>query len=143
MKQWELYGITDSQEAGALPAERETDKEFPMVLWTTDHLLQFTSSPATGLLHLGLGFDPLTGGLLDVFGPEESGVNVIDAHEGALGGSPAHFELRGRDRRVSCWVSPLTAPDGRITGTICIALDESIEVGVWAKRTPMRFVLAD
>jgi hypothetical protein len=68
-----------------------------MVLWTTDHLLEFTSSPATGLLHLGLGFDPL-GGLLDVFGPQESGVNVIDAHEGALGGSPAHFDLPGRDR---------------------------------------------
>ncbi len=46
------------------------------------------------------------------------------------------FELRGRDRTVRCWVSPLTTPDGRITGTICIALDESIEVGVRAKRTP-------
>jgi hypothetical protein len=114
-----------------------------MVLWTTDYLLQFTSSPATGLLHLGLEFDPLAGGLLDVFGPEESGVNVIDAHEGALGGSPAHFELRGRDRTVRCWVSPLTTPDGRITGTICIALDETIEAGVRAGRTPMTLVLAD
>jgi hypothetical protein len=143
MKQWELYGITDSEEAEAGPAEQRADKELPMVLWTTDHLLQFTSSPAMGLLHLGLGSDPLVGGLLDVFGPQESGVNVIDAHEGALGGSPAHFELRGRDRRVRCWVSPLTTPHGRITGTICIALDEAIEVGVRAKRTPMRLVLSD
>lgn len=143
MKQWELYGITDSEEAEAGPAEQRADKELPMVLWTTDHLLQFTSSPATGLLHLGLGSDPLVGGLLDVFGPQESSVNVIDAHEGALGGSPAHFELRGRDRRVLCWVSPLTTPDGRITGTICIALDEAIEVGVKPKKTPMRLVLAD
>jgi hypothetical protein len=143
MKQWELYGITDSEEAEAEPAEQRADKGLPMVLWTTDHLLQFTSSPATGLLHLGLEFDPLAGGLLDVFGPEESGVNVIDAHEGALGGSPAHFELRGRDRTVRCWVSPLTTPDGRITGTICIALDETIEAGVRAGRTPMTLVLAD
>jgi hypothetical protein len=143
MKQWELYGITDSQEAGPGPAERETDNEFPMVLWTTDHLLEFTSSPATGLLHVGLGFDPLAGGLLDVFGPEESGVNVIDAHEGALGGSPAHFELRGRDLRLRCWVSPLTTPHGRITGTICIALEEALEVGVGVKKTPMRLVLSD
>lgn len=143
MKQWELYGITDRQEAEAGPGEQRTANELPMVLWTTDHLLQFRSSPTAGLLHLGLGFDPLAGGLLDVFGPEESGVNVIDAHEGALGGSPAHFELRGRDRMVRCWVSPLTTPDGRITGTICIALDESIEVGVRAKRTPMRLVLSD
>jgi hypothetical protein len=142
MKQWELYGITDSQEAGARPARRRVDNELPMVLWTTDHLLQFTSSPATGLLHLGLGFEPLAGELLDVFGPQESGVNVIDAHEGALGGSPTHFELRGRDRRVRCWVSPLTTPDGRITGTICIALDEAIE-GVRATKTPMRLVLPD
>jgi hypothetical protein len=143
MKQWELYGITDSEEAEAGPAEQRADKELPMVLWTTDHLLQFTSSPATGLLHLGLGFDPLPGGLLDVFGPEESGVNVIDAHEGALGGSPAHFELRGLHRTVRCWVSPLTTPDGRITGTICIALDEALEMGVGARKTPMRLVLAD
>lgn len=143
MKQWELYGITNRQQAGAGPAERRADNELPMVLWTTDHLLQFTSSPATGLLYLGLGFDPLAGGLLDVFGPEESGVNVIDAHEGALGGSPAHFELRGRDRRVSCWVSPLTTPDGRITGTICLALDVATEMGVRPKKTPMRLVLAD
>jgi hypothetical protein len=143
MKQWELYGITDSQEAEAVPAERRTVNELPMVLWTTDQLLQFTSSPATYLLYLDLGFDRLAGGLLDVFGPEESGVNVIDAHEGALGGSPAHFELRGRDRTVRCWVSPLTTPDGRITGTICMALDEAMEVGVRAKRTPMRLVLSD
>jgi hypothetical protein len=143
MKQWELYGITDGQEAKAVPAEWRTANELPMVLWTTDHLLQVTSSPAAGLLHLGLGFDPLAGGLLDVFGPEESGVNVIDAHEGALGGSPAHFELRRRDWTVRCWVSPLTTPDGRITRTICIALDEAIEVGVKAKRTPMRLVLSD
>jgi len=143
MKQWELYGITDDREAEGGPAERRADNELPMVVWTTDHLLEFTSSPATGLLHLGLGFDPLAGGLLDVFGPEESGVNVIDAHEGALGGSPAHFELRGRDRTVRCWVSPLTSPDGRITGTICVALDEAIEVGRRAKKTPMRLVLSD
>ena len=143
MKQWELYGITDSQEAWAGPAEQRADNGLPMVLWTTDHLLQFTCSPATGLLYLGLGFDPLAGELLDVFGPEESGVNVIDAHEGALGGSPAHFELRGRDRTVRCWVSPLTTPERRITGTICIALDEAIEVGVRAKRTPMRLDLSD
>src|SRR5512132_3646588 len=76
MKQWELYGITDSQEAWAGPAEQRADNGLPMVLWTTDHLLEFTSSPATGLLHLGLGFDPLARGLLDVFGPQESGVNV-------------------------------------------------------------------
>jgi hypothetical protein len=143
MKQWELYGITDSEEAEAGPAEQRADKELPMVLWTTDHLLQFTSSPATGLLHLGLGSDPLVGGLLDVFGPQESGVNVIDAHEGALGGSPAHFELRGRDRTFRCWVSPLTTPDGRITGTICLALDVATEMGVRPKKTPMRLVLAD
>jgi hypothetical protein len=143
MKQWELYGITDGQQTETVPAEWRTVNELPMVLWTTDQLLQFTCSPATGLLYLGLGFDPLTGELLDVFGPEESGVNVIDAHEGALGGSPAHFELRGRDRTVRCWVSPLTTPDGRITGTICIALDEAIEAGVKAKRTPMRLVLSD
>jgi hypothetical protein len=143
MKQGEFYGITDSQEVWAGPAERKADNELPMVLWTTDHLLQFTSSPATGLLHLGLGFDPLAGELLDVFGREESGVNVIDAHEGALGGSPAHFELRGRDRTVRCWVSPLTTPDGRITGTICIALNEALEVGVGARKTPMRLVLPD
>ncbi len=116
MKQWELYGIT-GQEAEAVPAEWRTVNELPMALWTTDQLLQFTCSPATGLLYLGLGFDPLAGGLLDVFGPEESGVNVVDAHEGALGGSPAHFEP--------------------------IALDEAIDVGVRARRTPMRLVLSD
>jgi hypothetical protein len=143
MKQWELYGITDGQEAEAALTERRTVHELPMVLWTTDQLLRFTCSPATGLLYLGLGFDPLASELLDVFGPEESGVNVIDAHEGALGGSPAHFELRGRDRTVRCWVSPLTTPDGRITGTICVALHEAIEVGVRANRTPMRLVLSD
>jgi hypothetical protein len=69
-------------------------------------------------------------------------VNVIDAHEGALGGSPAHFDLPGRDRTVRCWVSPLTTPDGRITGTICIAVGETIEVGVRARK-PMRLVLPD
>jgi hypothetical protein len=70
-------------------------------------------------------------------------VDVIDAHMGALGGSPTHFDLGGRDRTVRCWVSTLNTPDGRSTGTICVALDEAIEVGVRAKKTPMRLVLPD
>jgi hypothetical protein len=36
----------------------------------------------------------------------------------------------------------LTTPDGRITGTICIAVGETIEVGVRARK-PMRLVLPD
>ena len=66
MKQWELRGITiddaPPSTSGSRPeSPRASDAEpqivvdrFPMVFWTTDGELGFTSSPAPGVLHLGL-----------------------------------------------------------------------------------------
>jgi hypothetical protein len=147
MRQWELYGITDSEEARTGPTEPRpvapqplhssprdhpaiSDGRFPMVLWTTDHLLQFTSSPPPGVGDLGLALDPEGGGLLELFGPKGSGLDVIDAHLGALGGWPTQCDVRGGDRTFHCEVSPLRSPAGDIIGTTCVARYEVIEVDV-------------
>jgi hypothetical protein len=148
MRQWELYGITDTEQVEArtpppdhppvvLDASRSAshdrptipDHRFPIVLWTTDRLLQFTSSPKPAVRDLGLATDAGASGLLDLCGPSQLSIDVIDAHLGALGGWPTECEVRGPDRAFDCDVSPLKGPEGEIIGTTCVARYELIEVG--------------
>jgi hypothetical protein len=99
---------------------------FPMVFWTTDAELTFTSSPAPGVLHLGLPADRFDDqSLLDLFESDEVGIEVVEAHLRALRGRTTTVRIKGRGRRFHCWISPLQGPHGRLIGTICVGLDEA------------------
>ena len=136
MKQWELRGVTIDDAPPSASGEhgestRSPDPEpqivvdrFPMVFWTTDGELGFTSSPAPGVLHLGLPPDRFTGKtVFDLFEAEEVEIEVLAAHLRALRGKATTFRIRGRGRTFHCWVSPLRA-GGRPIGTICVGLDD-------------------
>ena len=146
MRQWELFGITDSvpnwtpppkpasgTTAGpvAEPAHAERRDEqpvvvdrFPSVLWTTDATLRFTSFP--GLADLGISTAAID--VLDLFGLDGPGEDVVSAHVEALGGGAATFELSRAGRELHCWVSPVRGRDGQVCGTICVGIDLMAEL---------------
>ena len=149
MKQWELRGITiddaPPSTSGSRPeSPRASDAEpqivvdrFPMVFWTTDGELGFTSSPAPGVLHLGLPPDRFTGKtLFDLFEAEEVEIEVLAAHLRALRGKATTFRIRGRGRTFHCWVSPMQRAGGRPVGTICVGLDDESAEEVRESRAP-------
>ncbi len=138
MRQWELFGITDIAPNWTPPpkpaaeptrSDRSDDlpvvvDRFPSVLWTTDATLRFTSFPAVADLGLTSGAIDV----LDLFGLDGEGEEVVSAHVEALGGRAATFELDRGDREIHCWVSPVRGDDGQVCGTICVGMELSVEL---------------
>ena len=133
MRQWELFGITDTVPAWT-PPKKEPDRpapldpaagiepaiavdHFPSVLWTTDASLRFTSDPGMGRVGLRAGSPDV----IDAFGIE--GGDVVEAHVRALAGGAASFDLHRNGLALRCWVSPVRASDGQVCGTICVGLE--------------------
>ncbi len=131
MKQWELFGITDSVPSWTptpkpgRPATQQADEAavvvdpFPSLMWTTDAMLRFTSFPAVE----DLGVTAPAVDLLELFGLDGEGEDILSAHVEALSGDAATFELEHEGRDILCWVSPVRARDGQVSGTICVGLD--------------------
>jgi hypothetical protein len=130
MRQWELFGITDTVSTWTPPPKPEPPLDpaagtgsaiavdrFPSTLWTTDASLRFTSAPGTAKV----GLRPGSVDVLMAFGPDES--DVLEAHVHALGGAASSFELDRNDVRFRCWVSPVRASDGQVCGTMCVGLE--------------------
>ena len=138
MRQWELFGITDTVPAWT-PPKKEPERpapldpaagveaaievdHFPSVLWTTDASLRFTSAPGTGLVGLPAGSPDV----LDAFGID--GGSAVEAHLHALGGGASSFDLYRDGHAFRCWVSPVRASDGQVCGTICVGLELDAEM---------------
>jgi hypothetical protein len=127
MRQWELFGITDSDpdwtptrptQQPEAPDEPELVNAFPTTFWTTDATLRITSGPAASRLGLPAAHD-----LLELFGLDGDGSAIVDAHVRALGGTAATFGLVRDGVLYHCWVSPIRRPDGQVAGTICVGLE--------------------
>jgi hypothetical protein len=131
MRQWELFGITDSAPTWVPPKPRQPEPPldpaagleatvvvdmFPFTLWSTDSALRFTSTP--GMARVGLR--PGSTDVLVAFGPEET--DAVDAHICALGGTGSSFDLHRNGRTFRCRVSPVRA-NGEVCGTICVGLE--------------------
>jgi hypothetical protein len=137
MRQWELFGITDTIPAWT-PPKKEPERpapldpaakidrtiemdRFPSVLWTTDASLRFTSSPGKSRV-ADIAGSP------DVFDAFEIDDDVVEAHIGALKGGALSFDLDRGGRPIRCWVSPVRASDGRVCGTICVGLELDVDL---------------
>jgi hypothetical protein len=133
MRQWELFGITDTVPAW-IPPKKEPERpvpldpaagvartiemdRFPSVLWTTDSALRFTSSPGRNRVADVAGSPDV----FEAFGT--AGRNVVEAHLRALGGGASSFDLDRGGRPLRCWVSPVRDGDGGVCGTICVGLE--------------------
>src|SRR5437899_1269550 len=120
MRQWELRGIKTpepsrpptTRDAGdpnevVEPSFRALADQLPLVFWTTDTELRFTSSLGAGLLDLGLGPNQVVGtSLFDLLETEETTFAPIDADLLALAGRSVSFEMPWAARWFRCRVAP-------------------------------------
>jgi PAS domain-containing protein len=108
--------------AGEIGSLRLLVDQFPAVFWTTDSELRFTSSLGAGLTALGLGPNQLVGMTLHDFF-EAGQPQPLEAHRRALTGRSVTYLMRWGGRTFHSHVAPLRDGQGRIIGTICIAVE--------------------
>jgi hypothetical protein len=134
MRQWELFGITDSEPT----SERHRQRKYVRIddpssasvrrsvfFWSTDQGVRLRTVSEAAAEALGRPADWCEGrDLVDVFGDVGPDVAAIEAHAQALSGVEATFTLRGARGAVRCLVSPMHDCDGGIIGTFCLAAPE-------------------
>ncbi len=98
--------------------------QMPVVVWTTDLELRFTSSRGAGLSMLHLDPDQVVGmPLAEFLGAGEAGQVALDAHRRAAQGEEATYILDYYGRSYQSIVQPLRDDSGRIVGCIGVASD--------------------
>jgi PAS domain S-box-containing protein len=95
----------------------------PVIVWTTDLELVITSTGGGGQARIGTGPNSNVGmSVAEVLGVEP-GSAPIRAHEQALAGTAAVYEVELAGRTFESHVAPLRAPDGDVLGALGLALD--------------------
>jgi hypothetical protein len=96
----------------------------PVVFWTTDHKLRFTSSIGLGLEHLGLKPNQAVGmSLFEYFQTRDHEFLPIRQHFEALRGREVEYEQSWMDRHFRSRLRPLRASSGSIIGVAGAAFD--------------------
>lgn len=129
MRQWELFGITDTVDWH--PPRRDPDPAIsgkPAVLWTTDGSFRLRNVTKVASEHLGVHEKFLEGReVLDAFGMEGDSLPVLEAHAAALTGEVVTFTLPGSEGKMRCRVAPTHDAGDHIVGTFCIAIAPSTD----------------
>jgi PAS domain-containing protein len=136
MRQWELFGITDTvpiPQAPAAPppphsrfssaATMEAAAEGrPVFFWSTDTALRVRTVTGAASEVVGLPRSKVEGrDLIAVFGMDGPNLELLDAHVAALNGETASFTLEGDRVTVRCRVAPTHDALDRVIGTFCLA----------------------
>lgn len=96
----------------------------PFVIWTLDTNLMFTSSVGSALKSIGLRPNQVDGMTLKEFtAGSDSGPVMISAHQRALAGETARFEVSWKGRVFDVHLEPLRRRDGPILGVFGMGLD--------------------
>ena len=96
----------------------------PVNLWSTDAQLNITFSQGAGLNLIGSKPSEQVGmTLYEVLKTRDPGFTPLAAHLRALQGELVRYETNWRGRSFETRVEPLRGPDGRISGTVGIAID--------------------
>jgi PAS domain S-box-containing protein len=99
-------------------------EHMPVILWTIDRELRFTSSSGRGLKHLGLQPGELDGrSFAEYFAGAKEGEFVVDAHRRALAGDSVTYEQEWAGRRYQVLIEPLRDETGSISGAFGVAID--------------------
>lgn len=97
--------------------------QLPVILWTTDEQLTFTSHRGAGLLRLDQKPGQVVGQkVFEYFQTEGNHPPLIEPHQRALQGEPVTYEWRWMKRKYRVQVNPLHNGQ-HIIGTVGIALD--------------------
>jgi signal transduction histidine kinase len=103
---------------------RMVQEQLPALLWTTDLELRYASIMGAGLRGLGLAPAAIVGrrvgdAVTDADGPRLA----VAAHQAALAGEKAGYEIGWRGSIFECSVEPLRDERGDLVGTVGIGLD--------------------
>ncbi len=99
-------------------------ESIPVNLWSTDAHLNITFSQGAGLHLIGTSASEQVGmTLYEVLKTRDPGFTPLAAHLRALQGELVRYETDWRGRSFETRVEPLRAADGRISGTVGIAID--------------------
>jgi diguanylate cyclase (GGDEF)-like protein/PAS domain S-box-containing protein len=116
-----------SDGAAALDSERRLSfmlESVPVNLWSTDAQLNITFSQGAGLHLIGAGASEQVGmTLYEVLKTRDPRFTPLAAHLRALQGELVRYETNWRGRAFETRVEPLRGADGRISGTVGIAID--------------------
>ena len=111
----------------ALDSERRLSfmlESVPVNLWSTDAQLNITFSQGAGLHLIGASAGEQVGmTLYEVLKTRDPRFTPLAAHLRALRGELVRYETNWRGRAFETRVEPLRGPDGRISGTVGIAID--------------------
>lgn len=100
--------------------------QVPVVVWTTDRELRFTSSRGKALAGLGLEPGQAVGmTLYDFFETSDPEFPPIRQHRLALEGQSSAWLQHWEGRTFQSYASPLTSKRGRIVGVVGMAVDVS------------------
>ena len=116
-----------SARPSSLDSERRLSfmlESVPVNLWSTDAQLNITFSQGAGLHLIGTSANAQVGmTLYEVLKTRDPGFTPLAAHLRALQGELVRYETNWRGRSFETRVEPLRAADGRISGTVGIAID--------------------
>ena len=117
--------------AAGAPPGTESDRRLsfmlesvPVNLWSTDAHLNITFSQGAGLHLIGTRANEQVGmTLYEVLKTRDPRFTPLAAHLRALQGELVRYETNWRGRSFETRVEPLRAADGKISGTVGIAID--------------------
>jgi PAS domain S-box-containing protein len=99
-------------------------EELPLLLWTTDRNLKYTSSTGAGLAKLGLRPYQLNGvSVWAYFQTDDPHHQHIVAHRRALAGETVTYDAEWGARTFQNHLEPIHDADGAVVGAIGVALD--------------------
>lgn len=96
----------------------------PVNMWSTDAQLNITFAQGAGPHLIGASASEQVGmTIYEVLKTRDPGTTPLAAHLRALQGELVRYEINWRGRSFETRVEPLRGADGRITGTVGIAID--------------------
>ncbi len=99
-------------------------EQTPCVLWTMDTGFRYTASLGAGLEKLHQLPGEIVGKTLyEVVESDDPDLPSILAHQRAMAGTPANYEINRYGSTFFCYVDPLRDDRGDVTGVIGLALD--------------------
>ena len=103
---------------------RLLSEQMPCLLWTTDAQLHFTSLAGAGTPALRAADPRLVGRPVEaLLGDEVGHAEFVESHRQAASGQSRSFDMRWQGRFYHVHVEPFRQQDGRLIGTVGVAVD--------------------
>jgi two-component system cell cycle sensor histidine kinase/response regulator CckA len=124
-----MTDITARKSAQLVSRQQESNlmatlDQLPVILWTTDTSLRFTSARGGGLGHLNLDENQVVDmTVYEYFGTGDDTSPLVAPHIAALAGETMSYEVNWQNRAYEAHVEPMRSATGEIIGVIGVATD--------------------